>query len=131
MDTDLISVKQGGLIMDPRISLVEKKFQKEGIPAFGAGDTVRVHVRVSEGSRERIQVFEGVVIARKHGGINETFTVRKVSGGIGVERIFPVHCPSINKIEVKRHGKVRRAKLYYLRSRSGKSARIKEKRFFQ
>ncbi len=117
--------------MDPRIDLVEKKFQKEGIPSFGPGDTVKVHVRVTEGSRERIQVFEGVVIARKHGGINETFTVRKVSGGIGVERIFPVHCPSINKIEVKRHGKVRRAKLYYLRSRSGKSARIKEKRFFQ
>jgi len=131
MDTDLISVKQGGLIMDPRISLVEKKFQKEGIPAFGAGDTVRVHVRVSEGSRERIQVFEGVVIARKHGGINETFTVRKISGGIGVERIFPLHCPSIDKIELKRQGRVRRAKLYYLRSRSGKAARIREKRFFQ
>ncbi len=117
--------------MDPRISLVEKKFQKEGIPAFGAGDTVRVHVRVSEGSRERIQVFEGVVIARKHGGINETFTVRKISGGIGVERIFPLHCPSIDKIELKRQGRVRRAKLYYLRSRSGKAARIREKRFFQ
>jgi large subunit ribosomal protein L19 len=124
-------LKREVILMDPRIDLVEKKFQKEGIPSFGPGDTVKVHVRVTEGSRERIQVFEGVVIARKHGGINETFTVRKVSGGIGVERIFPVHCPSINKIEVKRHGKVRRAKLYYLRSRSGKSARIKEKRFFQ
>ena len=116
--------------MDPKIRLIENKYQKDDIPAFGPGDTVRVHVKVTEGSRERIQVFEGVVIARKHGGVNETFTVRKISSGIGVERIFPLHCPSIDRIEVKRFGDVRRAKLYYLRKRSGKAARIKEKRFF-
>ncbi|MGI6252385.1 MAG: 50S ribosomal protein L19, partial [Aminivibrio sp.] len=87
-------------------------------------------VKVTEGARERIQAFEGVVIARKHGGLSETFTVRKISGGIGVERIFPLHCPSISEIEVKRLGKVRRAKLYYLRKRSGRSARIKERRQF-
>jgi len=116
--------------MDPKIRLVENKFQKDDIPSFGPGDTVRVHVKVTEGSRERVQVFEGVVIARKHGGVSETFTVRKISSGIGVERIFPLHCPSITRIEVKRFGDVRRAKLYYLRKRSGKAARIKEKRFF-
>ncbi|MCF7936554.1 MAG: 50S ribosomal protein L19 [Synergistales bacterium] len=114
--------------MDPKIALVEQKYCKESIPEFRPGDTVQVHVRVREGNRERVQVFEGVVIARKHGGVNETFTVRKVSGGVGVERIFPLHCPSIDKIVVKRLGKVRRAKLYYLRKRSGKSARIKERR---
>ncbi|GAB1399366.1 50S ribosomal protein L19 [Aminivibrio sp.] len=112
------------------ISLVEKKYLKEEIPAFRAGDTVRVHVKVREGTRERIQVFEGVVIARKHGGLSETFTVRKISNGVGVERVFPLHCPSISEIEVKRLGKVRRAKLYYLRKRSGKAARIKERREF-
>jgi large subunit ribosomal protein L19 len=112
------------------ISLVEKKYLKNDVPEFRAGDTVRVHVKVKEGTRERIQVFEGVVIARKHGGLSETFTVRKVSSGIGVERVFPLHCPSISEIEVKRLGKVRRAKLYYLRKRSGKSARIKERREF-
>ncbi len=116
--------------MDPRMSLVEKKYQKSDIPEFRSGDTIRVHVKVKEGSRERVQVFEGVVIARKNGGINETFTVRKISGGIGVERIFPLHCPTIDKIEVKRYGRVRRAKLYYLRKLSGKAARIKERRFF-
>ncbi len=112
------------------LNLVEKKFIREDIPEFRAGDTVRVHVKVTEGARERIQVFEGIVIARKHGGLSETFTVRKISSGIGVERIFPLHCPSIKEIEVKRLGKVRRAKLYYLRDRSGKSARIKERREF-
>ncbi|MDD2206742.1 MAG: 50S ribosomal protein L19 [Aminobacterium sp.] len=114
------------------IKLVEKKYMKneDEVPAFRAGDTVRVHVKVTEGARERIQVFEGVVIARKHGGVNETFTVRKISNGIGVERVFPIHCPSIDKIEVKRLGKVRRAKLYYLRKLSGKAARIKERREF-
>ncbi len=110
------------------IDLVEKSFIRDDIPDFRSGDTVRVHVKVREGSRERVQVFEGVVIARKHGGLSETFTVRKISNGVGVERIFPLHCPSISQIEVKRLGKVRRAKLYYLRSRSGKSARIKERR---
>ena len=91
------------------------------------GDTVRVHVKVKEGSRERIQVFEGTVIAKKHGGITETITVRRISYGVGVEKVFPVHSPSIDKIEVVRGGFVRRAKLYYLRGRVGKSAKIKEK----
>ncbi len=114
--------------MDPRINLIEQKFFRQDVPQFRSGDTVKVHVRVREGSRERIQMFEGVVIARKHGGLSETFTVRKVSSGVGVERIFPLHCPSVEKIEVKRLGRVRRAKLYYLRQRSGKSARIRERR---
>ena len=100
---------------------------RDDIPDFGPGDTVRVHVRVIEGGRERTQAFEGVVIARKGGGIRETFTVRKISFGVGVERIFPVHAPIIQTIEVLRRGDVRRAKLYYLRDRRGKSARIKEK----
>ena len=91
------------------------------------GDTVRVHVKVKEGSRERIQVFEGIVIAKKHGGIEETITVRRLSYGIGVEKVFPVHSPSIDHIEVVRSGKVRRAKLYYLRGRVGKGAKVKEK----
>ena len=91
------------------------------------GDTVRVHVKVKEGSRERIQVFEGTVIAKKHGGINETITVRRISYGVGVEKVFPVHSPSIDKIEVVRNGEVRRAKLYYLRGRVGKGAKVKEK----
>lgn len=91
------------------------------------GDTVRVHVKVKEGSRERIQVFEGTVIAKKHGGITETITVRRISYGVGVEKVFPVHSPSIDKIEVVRSGAVRRAKLYYLRGRVGKGAKVKEK----
>ena len=91
------------------------------------GDTVRVHVKVKEGSRERIQVFEGTVIAKKHGGIEETITVRRISYGVGVEKVFPIHSPSIDHIEVVRSGKVRRAKLYYLRGRVGKGAKIKEK----
>ncbi|MGX4669209.1 50S ribosomal protein L19 [Cerasibacillus sp. JNUCC 74] len=97
-------------------------------PEFRAGDTVKVHVKVVEGSRERIQVFEGVVIKRQNGGISETFTVRKLSYGVGVERTFPVHSPRIDKIEVTRRGSVRRAKLYYLRNLRGKAARIKERR---
>jgi large subunit ribosomal protein L19 len=112
------------------LDLVEKKYTREDLPVFRSGDTLRVHVKVKEGVRERIQIFEGIVIARQHGGLNETFTVRKVSSGVGVERIFPLHCPSIDKIEVKRQGKVRRAKLYYLRKLSGKAARIKERREF-
>ena len=91
------------------------------------GDTIRVHVKVKEGSRERIQVFEGTVIAKKHGGIEETITVRRISYGVGVEKVFPVHSPSIDHIEVVRNGKVRRAKLYYLRGRVGKGAQVKEK----
>ena len=114
--------------MDPRVKLVEQKYLKNDIPEFRPGDTVRVSVKVTEGAHERLQAFEGVVIARKHGGISESFTVRKISNGIGVERIFPLHCPTVAKIEVKRLGHVRRAKLYYLRKLSGKSARIKERR---
>jgi len=99
---------------------------KSDIPVFKAGDTVRVHVKVKEGNRERIQVFEGVVIKRRGSGVSETFTVRKISYGVGVERAFPLHTPKIEKIEVMRRGKVRRAKLYYLRNLTGKAARIKE-----
>ncbi|MFN4032272.1 MAG: 50S ribosomal protein L19 [Fimbriimonadales bacterium] len=105
---------------------VEQPYLKTDLPEFRPGDTVRVHVRVVEGGKERIQVFEGVVIARKNRGIADTITVRKVSYGVGVERTFPVHSPMIAKIEVTRKGKVRRAKLYYLRNLSGKAARLKE-----
>jgi large subunit ribosomal protein L19 len=114
--------------MNPKVALVEKKYLKQDVPEFRAGDTVKVHVKVVEGTRQRIQIFEGVVIARQHGSLRETFTVRKISNGVGVERVFPLHCPSVDKIEVVRLGKVRRAKLYYLRDRSGKAARIKERR---
>ena len=102
------------------------KYVKEDHPEVSIGDTVKVHLRVKEGNRERVQVFEGTVIAKKHGGIEETFTVRRISYGIGVEKVFPVHAPSIEKVEVVRHGKVRRAKLYYLRNRVGKAAKVKE-----
>ena len=105
----------------------QREYLKDGLPNFRAGDTVRVNVRVREGEKERLQAFEGVVIARKHGGINETFTVRKISSGVGVERIFPLHSPSIESITVVRQGRVRRAKLYYLRGLRGKAARITEK----
>lgn len=101
---------------------------KKDLPEFRPGDSLKVHVRIVEGNRERIQLFEGVVIARKGKGISETFTVRKISYGVGVERTFPVNSPKIDKIEVTKRGKVRRAKLYYLRGLSGKAARIKEKR---
>lgn len=107
---------------------VEKRNMKEDLPQFSAGDTVKVHVRVVEGGRERVQVFEGVVIRRQGSGTRETFTVRRVTFGIGVERIFPVHSPSVSKIEVVKKGRVRRAKLYYLRNLTGKAARIKERR---
>ena len=107
---------------------VEKASLKSGLPAFSPGDSVRVHVKVREGEKERIQMFAGVVIARRAGGARETFTVRKISGGVGVERIFPLHSPIIDRIEVERKGAVRRAKLYYLRERKGKAARIDEKR---
>lgn len=107
---------------------IEQKQMRDNIPSFNSGDTVRVHVKVVEGNRERIQVFEGVVIKRHGGGLKETFTVRRVSYGIGTERVFPLHSPRIDHIEVVRHGRVRRAKLYYLRERTGKAARIKERR---
>jgi large subunit ribosomal protein L19 len=106
---------------------VEKATLKTDVPAFSPGDSVRVHVKVREGEKERIQMFAGVVIARRGGGSRETFTVRKISGGIGVERVFPLHSPIIDRIEVERKGAVRRAKLYYLRGRKGKAARIDEK----
>jgi len=103
-----------------------EKHKKANVPNVAIGDTVKVHLKVKEGNRERIQIFEGTVIAKKHGGIEETFTVRRISYGIGVEKVFPVHAPSIEKVEVVRHGKVRRAKLYYLRNRVGKAAKVKE-----
>ena len=111
-----------------KTDLVEKSFLRSDIPSFRPGDTVKVHVRVVEGSRERVQVFQGVVIGRQNGGLRETFTVRKISFGVGVERTFPVHSPSIAKLEIVSRGQVRRAKLYYLRELRGKKARIKERR---
>ncbi len=111
-----------------KVDVVEQGYLRDDIPDFSPGDTVRVHVRVVEGNRARTQIFEGVVLRRQGGGLRESFTVRKVSFGVGVERTFPVHTPSIDRIEVTRRGKVRRAKLYYLRERVGKKARIKEKR---
>ncbi|HJB26424.1 MAG TPA: 50S ribosomal protein L19 [Firmicutes bacterium] len=99
---------------------------KAELPEVKVGDTVRVHVKIKEGERERIQAFEGTVIARKHGGISETFTVRRVSYGVGVERVFPIHSPNIEKVETIRKGRVRRSKLYYLRDRVGKAAKVKE-----
>ncbi|MDR6227292.1 50S ribosomal protein L19 [Desmospora profundinema] len=112
--------------MNPMVRELGEEQLRNDIPRFRAGDTVRVHVKVVEGQRERIQVFEGVVIQRRGGGISETFTVRKISYGVGVERTFPLHSPRIDKIEVMRRGKVRRAKLFYLRKLRGKAARIKE-----
>lgn len=109
------------------IQELNKETLQNEVSPVQVGDTVRVHVKVKEGSRERIQIFEGTVIAKKHGGIEETVTVRRISYGIGVEKVFPVHSPSIDTIEVVRNGAVRRAKLYYLRDRVGKGAKIKEK----
>ena len=110
------------------IDAIEKEGMRTDLPAFDIGDTVKVFVKVVEGNRERLQGFEGVVITRKNGGVRETFTVRRVSFGVGIERTFPLHSPKIDHIEVIRKGVVRRAKLYYLRERSGKSAKIKEKK---
>ena len=110
------------------IDAVTKGYLRSDIPAFRPGDNVKVHVRIKEGDRERIQVFEGLIIARRGGGISETYTVRKISSGVGVERTFPVHTPMVAKIEVLRHGKVRRAKLHYIRTLSARAARIKERR---
>ena len=110
------------------IEVLEKEQLRSDIPQFAPGDTVRVHARIVEGTRERIQVFEGVVIARQGTGVRETFTVRRIASGVGVERLFPVHSPRIAKIEVTRRGIVRRAKRYYLRGLTGKAARIREKR---
>ncbi len=109
------------------IKSITQEYEKENIPEFSVGDTVKVHVKIKEGNRERIQVFEGFVLKRQNGGISETFTVRRLSSGIGVEKTFPLHSPSIDKIEVVRKGDVRRAKLNYMRGRTGKAAKIKGK----
>ena len=124
-----MSVK-GKILMsvNPLIAKITESQLRNDIPDFRAGDSVRVHARIVEGSRERIQIFEGVVIKRRCEGISETYTVRKISNGIGVERTFPLHTPRVDKIEVTRHGRVRRAKLYYLRALHGKAARIPERR---
>lgn len=114
--------------MSSIIEEIEKEYMKTEVPAFNVGDVVKVYVKVVEGTRERLQAFEGTVIAKKNGSVRETFTVRRVSFGVGIERTFPLHSPRIDKIEVVRRGKVRRAKLYYLRSLSGKAAKIKEVR---
>ena len=110
------------------VDLVEQEQLRDDIPEFGPGDTLKVHVKVEEGGKERIQIFEGIVIKTKGNGIRESFTVRKISFGVGVERVFPIHSPNVAKIEVVRRGDVNRAKLYYLRERRGKAARVKEKK---
>ena len=109
------------------VKMLSEQYMKPELPEMNVGDTVRVLVRVKEGNRERVQAFEGTIIAKKHGGINQTFTVRRVSYNVGVEKVFPVHSPSIVSVETVRRGKVRRAKLYYLRKRVGKAAKVKEK----
>lgn len=114
-----------------RLERVQRSLTKKTAPSFEIGDTVRVHAKVVEGDKERVQIFEGIVIARKGARNSETFTVRKVSFGIGVERIFPVHSPSVTRVEVVRQGKVRRAKLYYLRTKKGKMAKVSEREFSQ
>ena len=110
------------------IDEIEKECLKKDVPAFEVGDTVKVYVKVVEGGKERLQAYEGIVIAKRNGSIRESFTVRRISYGVGVERTFPLHSPRIDRVEVVRHGSVRRAKLYYLRDRKGKSARVKERR---
>ena len=109
------------------ITAIEQDYVKNDVPEIKVGDTVKVHIKIKEGSRERIQIFEGYVLKKQNGGINETFTVRRIASGVGVEKTFPVHSPKIEKIEVVRRGKVRRAKLYYLRDRVGKAAKVKER----
>ncbi len=108
------------------LKMISEASMKQDVPEIAIGDTVKVHVRIKEGDKSRIQIFEGTVIAMKHGGISRTFTVRRVAHGCGIERVFPLHSPSVDKVELVRHGKVRRAKLYYLRDRVGKAAKVKE-----
>lgn len=108
------------------LKLISNSSLKAEVPELNIGDTVKVHVKIKEGDKSRIQVFEGTIIAKKHGGINETFTVRRVAHGCGIERVFPVHSPVVDKVEIVRRGRVRRAKLYYLRNRVGKAAKVKE-----
>ena len=122
-----MNVGKGDFILNI-IEMLEKEQLKKDIPEFRPGDTVRVHAKIVEGTRERIQIFEGVVIARQGTGVREMFTVRRISYGVGVERMFPVHSPRVEKIQVVRRGKVRRAKLFYLRKLTGKAARIKERK---
>ena len=109
------------------LEIISNPSIKEEAPKFDIGDTVKVHVKIKEGDKSRIQIFEGTVIAKKHGGISETFTVRRVAHGCGIERVFPLHSPTVEKVEIVREGKVRRAKLYYLRDRVGKAAKVKSK----
>ena len=109
------------------LNLIAQNSIKKEAPKFSIGDTVRGHVRIQDGNKSRIQLFEGIVIAKKHGGVNETFTVRRISHGVGVERVFPLHSPSVANVEIVREGKVRRAKLYYLRGKVGKAAKVKSK----
>ncbi|MDO4833948.1 MAG: 50S ribosomal protein L19 [Bacillota bacterium] len=109
------------------LSSVTNEYMKSDVPAFNVGDTVKVHVKIKEGNRERIQIFEGFVLKRQGGGIGETFTVRRIASGVGVEKTFPIHSPLVEKIEVVRRGKVRRARLHYMRQRTGKSAKIRTK----
>lgn len=109
------------------LKAVAQEYIKTDIPAFNVGDTVKVHVKIKEGNRERIQIFEGFVLKRQNGGIGETFTVRRIASGVGVEKTFPIHSPLVEKIEVVKRGKVRRARLHYMRARTGKSAKIKSK----
>lgn len=115
------------ILMDV-LQAITQEYKKNDIPAFGVGDTVKVHIKIKEGSRERIQIFEGFVLKKQNGGIGETFTVRRIASGVGVEKTFPLHSPKIEKIEVVREGAVRRAKLNYMRERTGKSAKIKAKK---
>lgn len=112
--------------LNPIIEAIEKEQIKKNLPQIDVGDTVKVHVKVVEGAKERIQAFEGIVIAKKHGGLRESFTVRRIASGVGVERVFPLHSPRIDRVDVVKKGDVRRAKLYYLRGRTGKSAKVKE-----
>jgi large subunit ribosomal protein L19 len=109
------------------VDMIVKDYMKTDVPEFKVGDTVKVHIKIKEGNRERIQIFEGFVLKRQNGGIGETFTVRKISSGVGVEKTFPIHSPLVEKIEVIKHGKVRRARLHYMRQGTGKSARIKSR----
>ncbi len=115
--------------MNELIKQIEKEYQKESVPEFEVGDTVDVHVKIIEGEKERIQIFSGVVVSRKHSGTRAMFTVRRIVQGEGVERVFPLHAPSIVEIQVKRQARVRRSKLYYLRDRTGKGARLRERRY--
>ena len=126
LDIECLKTQEDFLQMDALKYIAQDSLKKE-VPQFNIGDTVRVNVRIREGERERIQAFEGTVIAKKSSGVAETFTVRRVSYGVGVERVFPIHSPNVEQVKIIRRGKVRRAKLYYLRDRVGKAAKVKEK----